>query len=54
VRAVIAVALCFALNLGCATIVAMQIPGPVEDQTVSLGAHRSEVESILRNARRNE
>lgn len=41
-------------SLGCASIVAMQISGPVEDQSISPGMHRSEVESILGEAKRNE
>ncbi len=39
---------------GCATVVALDIPGPVFDNQISLGMHRSEVEVVLKHAKRSE
>lgn len=36
------------LAVGCATYTAVKIPGPVDDEKIAIGEHRSQVEVILR------
>jgi hypothetical protein len=41
-------------QVGCATYTAVRIPGPVPDERVALGAHRSDVEVLLKAPPANE
>ena len=36
------------LSSGCASWVALNQPGPTDDEFVTVGMHRAEVESVLR------
>lgn len=56
-RIIGSIALLAALGLsstGCATYTAVKIPGPVADESIQLGQHRSEVEATLRAPIMNE
>lgn len=35
---------------GCATYTAVRIPGPVADETIGIGSHRSDVEVVLKRS----
>ena len=45
--AVSSFAIAVVAQLGCATYTAVKMPGPVADESIALGEHRSDVERIL-------
>jgi hypothetical protein len=42
------------VQVGCATYTAVKIPGPVADESIELGQHRSDVELTLKGATSSE
>jgi hypothetical protein len=42
------------IQIGCATVTAVKIPGPVADETIALGTHRKDVEVVLKSTPVNE
>lgn len=50
----VAALLVLASSFGCATVTALRIPGPSKDEAIAIDMHRSEVETILRYAKRSE
>lgn len=48
------IALCMGLQVGCATVTAVRIPGPVPDDLIELGDYRADVEIALQTSVQNE